>query len=185
MITSFKISNMILHIVFISIFIIVLFFTYGTILEKKIVKLQIEYVVDKMLRNIKTIYPQLDMQQLIGTKIISIEDNVETKKAIDKKNRNLMIKSGISMGVLILIGISLILFIGWKFERKLDNGTILSYKTYLSKLTAYNLLTLLCVGLTYFGFINFVGYNYIYIDYYHIFKQTINKVISMRDLPNK
>jgi hypothetical protein len=53
---------------------------------------------------------------------------------------------------------------GVKYEQKLDDGTELTFVKYIYSLAKYNFITLIFVALTYFSFVTYIGYNYIYID---------------------
>ena len=59
MVKAFTISNIIMHIIIIGIFIGIFFFTYGAYLEKKILKNQIKYMIDDSLDNLVLLYPNL------------------------------------------------------------------------------------------------------------------------------
>jgi hypothetical protein len=164
MLTTFKISNIILHIVLISILIIVIFITYGIFLEKKILDNQIEYILDKIFKPIKILIPDTKIFNTDILEKLKMKDTDEVKKKIDIHNKKLLLKGGLFNGILVLISLIIIIFMGVKYEQKLDNGDKLTFGNYLGKLMKYNLTTLIFVALTYIGFITYIGYNYIYID---------------------
>jgi hypothetical protein len=185
MLTTFKISNIILHIVLISIIIIVIFITYGIFLEKKILENQIEYILDKIFKPIKILAPDTKFFDNDILEKLKIQDTDEIKKKIDIHNKKLLLKGGLFNGVLLLISLIIIIFMGVKYEQKLDNGNKLNFVNYLSKLMQYNLTTLFFVALTYIGFISYIGYNYIYIDEKAIGLNIINKIESKFESKNE
>ena len=62
--TPFKAANIILHVALISIFIIILFFTYGLYLEKIIVEHQLKYVFNK---NTKSLFVSINSGNKLKT----------------------------------------------------------------------------------------------------------------------
>ena len=60
--TPFKAANIILHVALISIFIVVLFFTYGLHLEEKIVERQLKYIFEKISRLAKAYDPSFTLK---------------------------------------------------------------------------------------------------------------------------
>ena len=176
MITTFKISNIILHIVLISLFIIIIFLTYGISLEKIVLKNQIEFVTDKFLTIIKKVYPNKKIFTEEMLQSLKLKDSPEEIKKVDNNNNGLIIKGSIANGILLFITIVIIVFIGLKYQIKLDDGQELSFPGYLGRLTGYNLITLFFVACTYFGFITYIAYNYIYIDDSYILVKIIDKI---------
>ena len=176
MITTFKISNIILHIVLISVLIIVIFITYGVYLEKKILENQMEYILDKIFKPIKLLSPDTKIFNNDNLDKLKYEDSEEVKKNIDLNNKKILLKGGIFNGVLLTIALIIIIFMGIKYEQKLDDGRKLNFGNYLGKLMKYNFITLIFVGLTYYGFITYIGYNYIYIDEKVIGLNIIDKI---------
>jgi hypothetical protein len=57
MVKAFEVSNIVMHIILISVFIIVFFFTYGIYLEKQVLKRQLEYMIDDSLDNLILVFP--------------------------------------------------------------------------------------------------------------------------------
>lgn len=57
MLKAFEVSNIVMHIILISLFIIVFFFTYGVYLEKQVLKRQLEYMIDDSLDNLILVFP--------------------------------------------------------------------------------------------------------------------------------
>ena len=178
MFTPFKIANIILHVVIISIFIIVLFFTYGLKLEEVILEHQLHYVFSKVGRIAKAVDPSFSLKDNEQLNKIKITDDPEDIKKIDKHNNELKKISAIVLGIMILITVVAIIFIGKRYNIIDDNGKQLDFKNYLLELGKLNLITLIFVGLTYFGFITFVGYKYIYIDDNLIVRRVVNKMLD-------
>ena len=73
---------------------------------------------------------------------LKLKDSPEEINKIDKNNKDLLIKGAIANGILLFIAIVIIVFIGLKYQIKLDDGKELSFPGYLGRLTGYNLITL-------------------------------------------
>lgn len=176
MITTFKISNILLHIVLISVLIIVIFITYGIFLEKKIIDKQIQYILDKVFKPVKILIPDTKIFNNDNLEKLKTQDSDEIKKEIDMSNKKILLKAGIANGGLLLVALIIIIFMGLKYKQKLDDGRELNFINYLGKLMKYNFVTLVFVALTYFGFITYIGHNYIYIDEKTIGLNILNKI---------
>jgi hypothetical protein len=84
MLKAFEVSNIVMHIILISVFIIVFFFTYGVYLEKQVLKRQLEYMIDDSLDNLILVFP--DATKNIKATI----DNSQTILAQTNSNINRM-----------------------------------------------------------------------------------------------
>jgi hypothetical protein len=164
MISTFKISNIILHIVLISFLIIIIFITYGVYLEQEVMRHQISYLLEKVLGPIKIINSDKKIFDDKYLESLKSEDTEETKKEVDKNNRELLLKGGMINTILLFIAFVIIIIMGIKYEHKLDDGTELNFSRYITTLIKYNLFTLIFIAITYFSFVTYIGYNYIYID---------------------
>ena len=175
--TPFKAANIILHVALISIFIIILFFTYGLYLEEKIVEHQLKYVFNKINRIAKAYDPTFTLKNNSSLNDIEVKDNPEDIKKIDEHNNKLKKQSIIALSTILGVALIAVLFIGKKYKIINDAGNELNMKSYLLELGKMNLISIIFVGLTYVGFITFVGFNYIYIDDNLIVKKVLDKII--------
>lgn len=57
MFTPEKLINILIHVICISTFLNIFFFTYGSYIEKKVVKAQVKYIVDSLFYDIKKLIP--------------------------------------------------------------------------------------------------------------------------------
>lgn len=78
MLKAFEVSNIIMHIILISLFITVFFFTYGAYLEKQVLKRQLEYMIDDSLDNLILVFPD-------ATK--NIKASADSTSSISAENR--------------------------------------------------------------------------------------------------
>ncbi len=182
MISTFKISNIILHIVLISFLIIIIFITYGVSLEETVMKHQISYLFEKIFGPIKSLKSDIKLFDNKYLESLKTDDSQETKDKIDKENRKILLKGAIVNSVLLFIAIIIIIIIGLKYEKKLDDGRELNFVSYITTLIKYNLITLVFIAITYFTFVTYIGYSYIYIDDSKIALNLINKIENKLEL---
>jgi len=175
--TPFKAANIILHVALISIFIVVLFFTYGLHLEEKILENQLNYIFSKFGRLSRAIDPSFTLKDNSVLNNIDIKDDPSEVKRIDDYNKNLKKKSAMAIGGILAVAIVAVLFIKSRFNIINDAGQSLDMRSYLLELGKMNLMSLVFVGLTYVGFITFVGYNYLYINDSMIVKKVLDKIL--------
>jgi hypothetical protein len=182
MITSFKIANIITHIAFIAILIIVIFFTFGLKVENDVVVREIKYLLKKIMDPISRVYPDIIARKNdFASQIVIPPDSPETIKKIDDHNKELKLETLKYISILVFVALTAVLVIAWKFSRG-SEGKQLSYKEFLIKLVKYNILTLIFVAMVYIGFTYFIGSNYTYIDYNQINVEIIKKLIEIRGL---
>ena len=92
MVKAFDLGNIIMHVMFISAFLGIYFFTFGSYLERIVLQSQIDYLVDDLLGTTKIIAPDIinDFKNTVNsldtnnvnksTKIINdLSDNIENK----------------------------------------------------------------------------------------------------------
>lgn len=184
MITSFKIANIITHVAFIAILIIVIFFTFGLKVENDVVVREIKYLLQKILDPISRVYPDIIAQKnIFASQIVIPPDSPETIKEINDHNKELKLQTLKYILILVFVALTAVLVIAWKFSR-ISEGRQLSYKEFLIKLVKYNILTLIFVAMVYIGFTYFIGSNYTYIDYNKINVEIIKKLIEIRGPEN-
>ena len=136
MITAFQISNIIMHIILISVFLGVFFFTYGTYLEKQIFKSQIEYLIDDSFGSLKVLLPE-NINEFLKQNFSNynvVPDKSEDEK-VKKNNMNVIKKATIAIGVGFIIGIIIITIV-----TKTMNMENMSQSQFWGKLIKYNFL---------------------------------------------
>ena len=180
MITTFKIANIITHVAFIAVLIIVIFFVYGLKIEKDVVRREINYLLHKTLDPISRLYPDIiQHKDAYAQQIVIPPDSPEAKKEVDDHNKALLVKTAKYILALVFVALIAVLVIAWKYSRA-HEGKNLTYREFLVKLVKYNIVTLIFVAIVYIGFTYFIGNNYIYIDYNAINVAVINKLIEIR-----
>jgi hypothetical protein len=174
MITAFEVSNVIMHIILISVFIGIFFFTYGAYLEKEIIKDQVDYLVDDLISPFKVFIPEDRLKQ-INTKLNNLNipvDEVADKKVSDN-NKAIIKKAFIAIGISVVLGVIIIIIISKKL-----NTENMSTSQFWGKLLKYNLITLVFIGLTEFIFAAGFAKNFMSIDT-NLFKKTVlNNIIN-------
>jgi hypothetical protein len=180
MYTTFKIANIITHVAFIAVLIIIIFFTVGLKVEHQVLEREINYLVKRVLDPISKVYPTIieNKNEFIAQMVIP-DDSPETIKEIDDHNKELKIQTLKYILILVFVALTIVLVIAWKFSR-LTDGKMLTYKEFLLKLVKYNIITLIFVAIVYIGFTYFIGNNFIYIDYNAINTTIIKKLIEIR-----
>lgn len=147
MLSSKDIANIILHIVIIASFIIVFFFTYGSYLEEKIVKQQMEYIVDDLVGDIKVIAPEAT--SLIKQNLVKPDVNMEEEdKKAAEHNSALKRNSFIALAIVIAIGFGIVYYIHKNYDIP------------MREIIFSNVISLVAVGITYFLFSTFFIGNY-------------------------
>lgn len=164
MLSSKDIANIILHILIMAVFITLFFFTYGAYLEKKIVKQQMNYIVDDLVGDIKVISPETATtlkNQLLNIKSPNLE---QADKQAEENNSKLKMKT-----LKIVIGVSIVtLFVIYYMVKYFDLD--------VKNLIVANIISLIAVGLTYFMFSTYIIANYKSADPNFIKKSIIESV---------
>jgi hypothetical protein len=93
MYTTFKIANIITHVAFIAVLIIIIFFTVGLKVEHQVLEREINYLVKRVLDPISKVYPTIieNKNEFIAQMVIP-DDSPETIKEIDDHNKELKIQ---------------------------------------------------------------------------------------------
>ena len=173
MITAFDVSNIIMHIVLISIFIGIFFFTYGAYLEKEIIKTQVEYLIDDLTGSIKVFLPDIsnDIKQKIKDFDIKVSEEDDIK--VRNKNNETKKKAFMMIAVLAVVGVILI-FAVLKIMKKQNMSNTKFWKTLLK----HNAVVLVFIALTYFTFATFFAKKYLSINTNQIKKSTIDNIFK-------
>jgi hypothetical protein len=172
MITAFNVSNIILHIVLISVFIGIFFFTYGAYLEKEIIKIQIEYLINDLIGSVKVFLPKSEkINKHIRDFDIKIDESQDQK--VRKSNNSIKIKAFIAIFILVIFGLLIILAIS-----KVMNRQNMTQKQFWLKLFKYNIVAIIFIGLTEFIFASFFVKKYMAINTNKLKKSVIDNVIN-------
>jgi hypothetical protein len=181
MFTTFKIANIITHVVFIAVLIVAIYFLYGIKVEKHVVEKELNYLLATTIEPISRVYPQINTKlNVYANQMVIPKDSDSVIKEIDDHNKDLLTSTIKYLTILILIALISVCVIAWKFSR-LSDGKMLSYKDFLVKLIKYNIITLIFVALVYIGFTYFIGHNYSYLDYNKLTNTGIKKLIDIRN----
>ena len=93
MLKAFETSNVILHIMIISVFIGVFFFTYGAYLEKRILQNQLDFLVDDTIGSFKIFIPELSESIKKPLKEYQIKLDPSADIEVSKSNKQIMKKA--------------------------------------------------------------------------------------------
>ena len=171
MITAFYVSNIIMHIILISVFIGIFFFTYGTYLQKEIVKIQVEYLVNDLLSTVKVFIPKSEkIKRQIREFDIKIDESQDEK--VTEKNNQTKFKAFLAIFTLLACGILIILAIS-----KLMNMGKMTHKQFWFKLFKYNIIMIFFIIITRFLFTS-IAKKYMLINTNKLRKSVIDNVIN-------
>jgi hypothetical protein len=176
MLKAFDVSNVILHIMLISIFIGTFFFTYGTYLQKKIIKAQLEFLIDETVGSTKVFMPELlsdSVKKFLMEYQINLDNNADL--IVEQSNKEIKKKALYAN----LIGFVIVIIIILIVCKKLDMEGMTKTHFFL-KLIGYNSIALLAVGLTYFIFSRGFALYYMPLDLNKIKKKIIDNLIKIR-----
>lgn len=153
MVDSYSVANVLLHVILISSFLVIFFFTYASKIEKQIVKNQSTAVVQNVLDDILIILPDSTLET-IGDHIqnISPPDMSEEDNEVTTKNHELYMKTVKQISVLFVVGM-IVIYIMSRV-----------YKFSMKDLVLHNLIILFFVALTEFSFLTYFAKNYSTID---------------------
>ena len=148
--TKHLIINGIMSVTFISCFIGIFFFTYGTYIEEKNVKSQSELLASDLASNIKLFLPDMSTGVTpILVSQINPPDQSEDDKQAKIHNDEVRNKAIIVLFSLFVVGLSVSFL--------LDRGKFLEY-------VEHNIIILLAVALTEFVVLTYIAQNYISVD---------------------
>jgi hypothetical protein len=186
---NFTISNIIVHVIVIAVFIVTLFFTYGIYIEKKVFKKQIDIFVNDNLEEIKILLP--DIADGIKNKVNDIEfQDLSKKDKIVADSNDKILKSATKV-ILGGIGVALVLVILiYIFFTPQENkvGLLSNPNSFVRMLLKYNIASVIFIGITEIIFLTVYGSDYQYIDNNKIKKGalvTLENVLSNIPTSNK
>ena len=144
--------NVIISVLFISLFIGIFFFTYGAYIESQVVKNQMKFLSEDVAEYINLFGP--DVNAYVKTKLNDLPkiNLKEEDEKVEQNNKSVMIKALIANVVFILITIGIVYYLN-----KTANLNIL-------EVLMKNFIILIFVALTEFAFLTFYGSHMISID---------------------
>lgn len=147
-------------------FIVIFFFTYGSYLESKVVREQVDYVVSDLMTDVKIIDgAQLELLKDIANNIKTPDMKKQDQQA-EIYNRNIMIKAFLIFGALFILGISFTIFM------------ITYYKLDYKRILAHSSIAILAVIIVYFLYTTFVLGNFHSADPNVVKKAIIESLIN-------
>jgi hypothetical protein len=160
---SYNAINIIVSVVLISTFIPVFFFTYVSSVEKKIVKKQLENIVDELMSEVN-MFLNDEQRELMKVMLNSMEmkDLSKEDKMVEENNNKLKKKS--AMFFLFLIAIASMIVGYLYFENGLTNYREEDFNIFTKEIIGLNIVMLGAVALSYFLFIRIVVANYGLVD---------------------
>jgi hypothetical protein len=152
------VSNVLLHVVLLATFVSVFFFTWGSRVEKEVVKKQTNAVVDSFSQDIKLFVPadQLAQWKPYLDQFLVPPDMAEQDKEAADKNKALLVKTAKIIGLVDGVAILLIIIL-WIVGMKAAGG---KYQFSMTNLLKENAVILLFVAITEFAFVSLVAGNY-------------------------
>lgn len=146
-----SIINIILSILFISVFIVVFFFSYVQLVEKEIIIQQSSFLADIYLENIVE-FLSPEQKKKVSSYLDDLDINTENDAAIKKQNKKILKRTIIIVSIFISILISSIIFLKYY------------YKVPIKGIIFKNIIILFFIFITEFSFLNIISKNYISFD---------------------
>ena len=175
MLKAFETSNVIMHIMIISVFIGIFFFTYGAYLEKKILQNQLDFLVDDSLDSLKIFLPEISESIKKPLREYQIKLNPNADEEVSKANKQIMKKAMYAILIGFVIGVIIIFVLSKKLDME-GNTT----KQFVMKLVKYNLMALVVIALTEFSFAAGFAQNFMSLDLNRIKKEIVDNLIKFK-----
>lgn len=150
MLSSKQIPSILLNVIFISVFIGIFFFTYGSQIEQNIVKTQ-SYILADNITSELSVFMTPTQAQFVASTLRNPDLSTEDAH-VAEKNGQLKTKAMKVLGIGSLIGIGIVWMLCSHFE--LD----------FIQLIKHNLIVLLFVALTEYIFLTYIAQNFIITD---------------------
>lgn len=149
------ILNVLFGVLFISIFIVVFFFSYARIMEKNVIEIQTEQVVDYFFDDFVILLQNDQVKDLAKQMLSNLDSYTEDDDArIKAKNQEIINQSLMLISIFATVILLLIIFLFVKNCNKID----------LQKMFLKNVALLLVVALTEFLFTTYIASKYISFD---------------------
>ena len=147
--------NVLFGVLFISIFIVVFFFSYARIMEKNVIEIQTEQVVDYFFDDFVILLQNDQVKDLAKQMLSNLDSYTEDDDArIKAKNQDIINQSLMLISIFATLLLLLIIFLFVKNCNKID----------LQKMFLKNVALLLVVALTEFLFTTYIASKYISFD---------------------
>ncbi len=148
MLSSKDTVSIIVHILIIAVFITIFFFTYGSYIEKQIVKKQLEYIVNDLAGDIKVIAPEIVpvLQKQLGS--VGYPNLEKEDKIVEENNKKLKNKT---IGTVIGLTVVTLVVIYYLIQH---------YELDAKDIMMTNLISCTAVAFTYFIFTTYIIANY-------------------------
>lgn len=147
--------NVLFGVLFISIFIVVFFFSYARIMEKNVIEIQTEQVVDYFFDDFVILLQNDQVKDLAKQMLSNLDSYTEDDDArINAKNQEIINQSLMLISIFATVLLLLIIFLFVKNCNKID----------LQKMFLKNVALLLVVALTEFLFTTYIASKYISFD---------------------
>lgn len=163
-----NIASIILHIMIISTFIAVFYFTYGTYLEGITLNYQMQYLAQSLLGDLKILSPELANALKYKITNINISDLQSQDQSTYQSNLNIKLKALLSIGCLVLTGTGLLAI--------LNNYHPINFK----KIMIEESIPIMSAMLIYFLYATFILSKYRSIDPNYIRKTILQTVNSYK-----
>jgi hypothetical protein len=165
-ISSKELTHILISIVFFSIFLFIFFFTFANIIEEKVVLKQVEIVANEFIDDFKNMNIPLEKVKLALDKIKLSNMSKEDEKT-KEKNRKVLIKGLILIGMIVLIGTIIIYYI-------LKNNHV-----NLKEILRRNFLVLIFIFLIEVSFLLIIAKNYISVDPFVLKSRIIENLMNL------
>tara|TARA_B100001093_G_C26856077_1_gene1027476 strand:+ start:3989 stop:4573 length:585 start_codon:yes stop_codon:yes gene_type:complete len=154
---SIFITNIIIHVGVMALFLTIFFFTIAVYFEKKIVEKQVDFVIEDFIGNLLKPLSDSDKEKVQNEILSSLEgtDYTEMDNSVDEQNNKIIRKAWTFVGILVGIIIFIIILLGFYFK----------WNFYFIKfLGLSSLYTLIFVGITETLFLFLIAQNYLSAD---------------------
>lgn len=143
-------ANIVMHVTLIALMIGIFYFTYVPVVEKQVVVREVGEVMDSIARDIHVLVPKDVLAKLkpLVDEYVKAPDMKKQDEEAAAKNRALMEKAAMYLGVLLAVGVVVVLGL-WYF-----------FGIDVMHLLISNAVLLIVAGATYFSFVTFVIKNY-------------------------
>jgi hypothetical protein len=174
---GYQSTNILLHVLFITTFLVVFFFTYASKVESNVVKIESKRIVSELVSDALLVLPD-EAVVAINTDILpnlSVPDLQQEDADVKASNDALIKKTGIMLAVAFVVGIIIVFGMARLFG-KTSNPPFT-----FGSIVAHNLIILAFVALTEFVFLYFFVQNYISIDSNYVkyrILETVDRRIS-------
>ena len=160
-------SVVLLNVMTISIFIVILYFTYGIFIAKQIITSEINDLVKDVVNTMKILSPDRLWGEFVdSSKMLSFDPNKETDNIVRKANNEIVKKAAIALGVGSVVIIILILVLWNRCNRRFN------FKKMGREMVGFVVI----VALVEISFYTFIVRNYLIVDPNFIKKLLILKM---------